>query len=691
MIRCLKCMQIFDEAFDVCPHCGQLVGAAPEIAFHIFPGTVIGDRYVIGTALGHGGFGITYNAWDKKLNVHVAIKEYYPNGLVNRIPGTTEVLLLSGEKEKQYYDGLGRFLDEARQTIKFSGHPNIVQVFDFFEANHTAYIVMEFLDGISLKDFMKQWKGPMPVDQSIDICVSVCDALTEMHKHEILHRDVNPSNIFLCVNSGTKLIDFGNARVSDEEKEKTRSIIITPGYAPPEQYRAKSKQGGWTDIYAVCAVLYRLVTGQRPVESLDRSVDDTLDNPMVLNPEVEEWLDKVIMRGMALSQEIRFRTAEELKKALLEHQEVEYPEEKIRARKKARIIGISCAAAAIIAGGAGAAVWFLANRTVSLADMKYDPAEIEIWVEEGDGECYESVAEAFDKAYGADRDITVKVTEVSSEEYADKLAEAVKNDECPDVFLTEYLSEDDYSVLADLSLIYDSLDLDSYKLLEDYRETDDSEIMIPLGYDQLSLFVNKSETGLEYAEDEESESDKAIHSFVIGEDDALASGAAAGELTFEKFMKDKFGTFGQNFEYSEAAAESFSNQESAWFAAGAGAYKEIQGICGEAESVADTVAGNYFAVPVIYEGKACGVLEDKVGISESSENQENAARLFIAYLLSEQAQDIIHIQNEGELPLHIGEAPEAPGEEREGAFSRFTEYNNMTDFIGEADSIKIIN
>ena len=148
MIRCLNCMKTFDERFGVCPHCGFLPGTPPKEAYHLYPGTVLNGHYIIGTTVGFGGFGITYRAWDNVLDKMVAIKEFYPNGIVNRVPGEKEVIIYTGNRADEFLNGKIRFLAEARNMARFNTHPNIVNVYEFFEENNTAYIAMEFLDGM---------------------------------------------------------------------------------------------------------------------------------------------------------------------------------------------------------------------------------------------------------------------------------------------------------------------------------------------------------------------------------------------------------------------------------------------------------------------------------------------------------------------------------------------------------------
>jgi serine/threonine protein kinase len=300
---CMSCFNVKGD-FDVCPYCGWVEGTPPKEAYHLHPRTLLNNRYVIGTVLGYGGFGVTYKAWDMELGIKVAVKEYYPSGLVNRVPGEAEVVIYSGEKSKQYGYGLKRFLDEARQMAKFSTHMNIVNIYNFFEQNNTAYIVMEYLEGISLKQFLQQSGGILDVDTALQIILPVADALEEIHSKGTIHRDVSPDNIFITAENKVKLIDFGAARLSAGDKEETLSVILKPGFAPPEQYRSKSKQGAFTDIYALGATLYRLVTGVLPEESVDRLFDDSLKRPSELGIKIPDNIERAIMKALSLKEEL---------------------------------------------------------------------------------------------------------------------------------------------------------------------------------------------------------------------------------------------------------------------------------------------------------------------------------------------------------------------------------------------------
>ena len=156
LTRCLGCMEQYESDFGVCPHCGYAFGSPAEEATHLTPNTILHDRYIIGKALGYGGFGVTYIAWDGRLEQKVAIKEYLPSEFSTRIPGQSKITVKSGDKSEQFHDGLDKFIDEARRLAKFHNEPGIVRIFDSFKENDTAYIVMEYLEGETLAEYLNE-------------------------------------------------------------------------------------------------------------------------------------------------------------------------------------------------------------------------------------------------------------------------------------------------------------------------------------------------------------------------------------------------------------------------------------------------------------------------------------------------------------------------------------------------------
>ncbi len=281
--RCLGCMEMFDDAYRVCPHCGYVVGTPAEEAIHIEPGTLLYDRYVIGKVLGYGGFGVTYIAWDGKLQQKVAIKEYLPGEFSTRMPGQSAVRVFGGDKSEQFRDGLKKFIEEAKNLAKFQNEPGIVKVFDSFEDNDTAYIVMEYLDGETLTDYLKREKT-IPEDKAVEMLMPVMGSLRTVHDAGLLHRDIAPDNIFLTKSGEVKLIDFGASRYATTSHSRSLTVIIKPGYSPEEQYRSRGDQGPHTDVYALASTLYKMITGKTPPDSMERRAKYESQNKDILDP-----------------------------------------------------------------------------------------------------------------------------------------------------------------------------------------------------------------------------------------------------------------------------------------------------------------------------------------------------------------------------------------------------------------------
>ncbi|MCY4346502.1 MAG: protein kinase [Aestuariivita sp.] len=241
------------------------------------PGGYRLHEYRIARILGAGGFGITYLAHDTYLNKPCAIKEYLPKEFALRADGST-VLPLSESRNEEFNWGLERFLDEARVMAQFS-HPNLVGISRFFAENGTAYIVMDYVEGESLTTFLNR-EAPLTESALRRILEPLLDALAMMHAEGVLHRDIKPDNIVLCEDGRPVLLDFGSARIALGELSHTLTAILTPGYAPVEQYSdgrtAKSRQGPYTDIYALGAIAYRALTGEKPQDATERILDDQM-------------------------------------------------------------------------------------------------------------------------------------------------------------------------------------------------------------------------------------------------------------------------------------------------------------------------------------------------------------------------------------------------------------------------------
>lgn len=301
--RCLGCMELFGDEFEICPHCGYVVGTGAEEAIHMEPGVILHDRYIVGKVLGHGGFGVTYIGWDGKLEQKVAIKEYLPGEFSTRMPGQSRVTVFNGEKNEQFHDGLSKFVEEAKHLAKFINEQGIVKIFDSFEENETAYIIMEYLDGETLTDYLKREKT-IPEDQAVKMLMPVMESLQTVHTEGLLHRDIAPDNIFLCKNGAVKLIDFGASRYATTSHSRSLTVIIKPGYSPEEQYRSRGDQGSYTDVYAIAATLYKMITGKTPPDAMERRTKyesqskDILEEPHKLTKKMSLNREIAILNAM---------------------------------------------------------------------------------------------------------------------------------------------------------------------------------------------------------------------------------------------------------------------------------------------------------------------------------------------------------------------------------------------------------
>ncbi len=314
----LLCMGCMEERTDgvVCTLCGWREDSPPESPLYLRPRTILQEQYMIGRALGHGGFAVTYLSWDLNLARKLALKEYFPSGIATRGAGATTVQPYSGQAREDFGYGLEKFLEEARVLARFQNHPGIIAVLNFFRANGTAYLVMEYLEGITLQEYLDQKGGKIPFDMALNLMMPVMDALREVHKAGILHRDISPDNIYVTKSGQVKVLDFGAARYALGDRSKNLSIILKEGYAPQEQYKSKGNQGPWTDVYAVSATCYRAITGKVPPPALDRLDSDELESPTSLGVNIKPDAEAVLTKAMAVRTEERYPSIEDFQNAL---------------------------------------------------------------------------------------------------------------------------------------------------------------------------------------------------------------------------------------------------------------------------------------------------------------------------------------------------------------------------------------
>ena len=308
---CSRCMQEIDRE-GLCPHCGY-DPAVSVAGSQLEEGTLLQNgRYELGTVIGQGGFGITYSAWDQVLDIPVAIKEYYPDCYCQRDTSETDAVSTRPDCGGYYHLGLRTFIREARILAMLQNIPTVVKVYDCFEKNNTAYIVMEFVRGETLQHYCQKHH---PKEQELlKMLRNTIDDLILVHKAGVLHRDISPSNLLVQENGTVKLIDFGAAANLAKAEEKNTSL--NRSFAAPEQYDADGEQGFWTDVYGLAATLYTLFTGEMIQNAPSRLEKDCLKKPRRAGAKISRRLSNAIFRGLRIDPRKRIQSMEEFRAEL---------------------------------------------------------------------------------------------------------------------------------------------------------------------------------------------------------------------------------------------------------------------------------------------------------------------------------------------------------------------------------------
>lgn len=498
MNRCLSCFKEYDEEYEICPYCGTLRELKPREPIHLYPGTILAGRYLLGQAVGSGGFGIIYRAWDLKLETVVAVKEFYAGRLVTRAGGTTNVIVNKKSKAEFEYRK-ARFLAEARNMAKFGAHRSIPNVFEFFEENNTAYIVMELLSGIALNEYLADHQGKIDMDFALMIANEVGNALISLHEKGIIHRDVAPDNIFICSNKELriKLLDLGAAKLADGDEDVV-DIILKPGYSPPEQYDNTKGIGPWSDLYALGATLYVMLTGVKSDESTNRKIEDTVLPPHEINESIPENLSNAVMKAMAVEKHMRFKTVKEFLEAINGERHVLTLAKEKKRHKRNRFTGIAAACLAIVLLGTGVFHMYSGKR----AEQLLEDASISIWYSVVDGSTEEAAMESVIEDFQSKFDnIEIELKAIPEGQYAGELRKAALEGRMPTLFESTEVSDAVLEQAEDLSKVLQSEQAKKCLFLNQYHDYYSDTKKVPLGIEvPMAYVITKGAAAIEFDE-----------------------------------------------------------------------------------------------------------------------------------------------------------------------------------------------
>lgn len=649
MKKCRYCFKDYDEVAGsgVCPECGYFEGREQDDPRYLPIGSLLNDRYVVGGVIGVGGFGITYKVWDLKYEVCKAVKEYFQHGVVNRIPGTKEVIVHALKRKEEFEYGKARLLEEAQIVAKFQSK-YIVKVDDFFAENNTSYMVMEYLESKTVEKYIRERNMLMDPEEATDMALKVCEALDEMHKAGVIHRDISPDNIHIDEAGNVKVIDFGSARLSKEDVEE-KMIMIKPGYAPPEQYEKidlrNDKQFAWTDVYALGATLYVTLTGKVPAESTDRKMD--LDNnmdrvcyPKDINPLIPDNLNHAIMKAMAVNIHERFQTVTEFAEVLRGDKKIEKIEV-IRRRKKQRRswgIGGGFVVAALLFG------LFFKGYSNQVKEVNLKEAEIDVWYSvnaenrETRVSAMESIVEEV-LSSNVFTDVQIHLQAIEESEYEQKLQDAKQSGQMPHMFEDRNTIDLNEANEEAIKKLLKEIDIENCNFLKQYGDTLVAERHLPMGFHIPVIYLNTSFVK-DYKEGMKVTSMKDLLTLAEGNLEQMP-------MVMKEELKEAYGNMFADYKDYEAKLsvtgekDDFLNEKSAIFFADTSDYFDVHA----------SLPAKYVMIPLEVDSVICS-FTDYWTIGEGTEEEMAAVYQFAKVLYSDNGQDKFYLQNKNEgLPL----------------------------------------
>lgn len=306
---CMGCMNQIENDNGVCTYCGYNAAKDKQESYYLKPESIIGRKYIVGRVLNYNGYTVSYMGLDAEARRKVVIKEYLPNDFSTRADGEKDVTIFSGDAMEKFEQGLINLLNEANRIQQLNEIESIAKVYDCFSENDTGYIVSEYIEGITLKEILDAGKRFSPVEAG-GLITNILRDLCLVHPLNIIHCDISPDTIMITKSGKIKLLDFGATRYVTTDNSKSLAIILKQGYAPEEQYRSKGIRGPWTDVYALGAVMYRMITGIVPQESVERMINDELKAPSQMGVAISDSLENALMNALNVYQTERTQSAE---------------------------------------------------------------------------------------------------------------------------------------------------------------------------------------------------------------------------------------------------------------------------------------------------------------------------------------------------------------------------------------------
>ena len=351
---CMGCMEEMSISATACPYCGWNKKTDKQESYYLSPETIIGGKYIVGKVLSYQNFTVKYIGFDAENKQKVLINEYLPSDFSTRSNHENEITIYSGDALEQFNQGLMNFLNEGNVIQQFISLPGIARVCDCIVENSTGYVISEYLEGDSLKNILSSGKK-YKTEDAVKMISNILKGLHQIHRKGIFHCDISPENIFITKDGQAKLTDFGATKYVTTLNSKSLAIILKQGYAPEEQYRSKGERGAWTDVYAIAAVLYQMLTGKVPQESIDRALEDRLELPSKMGISISNATENALFNALNIYTNERTSSAE---KFLQELNSSSTKRLKVKRRRKETgktpawmKIMAAMAACAVIAGG----------------------------------------------------------------------------------------------------------------------------------------------------------------------------------------------------------------------------------------------------------------------------------------------------------------------------------------------------